>query len=297
MSNNKPLVSVIVPTYNRGHYLELTLKSIVQQTYTNIEIIVVDDGSVGIENQDICNKFTNVKYVKIDNSGGPCRPRNIGISKSKGTYVAFVDDDDIWHPEKIDLQVDILENNPDFGLVHNYCNVIDEHGEETNETVGRPGKPKDKHGNVLNRMIGNWTLMMPTPLLRKSVIDEVGFFNEDIPQTFADVEYWSRCAFHTKFYYLDEALVNYRKHSNNMSANNKVYIDLPIYLFNVVDRYYRKGAVNKEIYKKLQVNLCLSQSKNIKRGFLKTIKNLFRIDTFWFFNFRVHKTILKKMIS
>ena len=271
MSNTNPLVSVIVPTYNRGYYLELTLNSIVEQTYTNIEIIVVDDGSIGTNNKEICGKYPNVNYVKIENSGGPCKPRNVGISMLKGKYVAFVDDDDIWNPHKVSLQVEVLENNIDFDLVHNFCNVIDGFGEETNETVGRPDKPETKHGNVLMRMIGNWTIMMPTPLLRKALIDKVGLFNENMPQTSADVEYWTRCAFHTKFYYIDKPLVNYRKHSNNMSTNNKDYLSLPLYLNKVITQKEKLLNTNEVDYKTLKQNLQLMQAKMIKNNMLGTI--------------------------
>jgi len=292
-----PLVSIIVPTYQRPHFLVETLKSIIDQSYSNIEIIVVDDGTIGDCNKDICNKFLNVQYFKIENTGGPCKPRNVGISKSRGKYIAFVDDDDIWLPNKIEMQVKVLEENLDFGLAHSYCKVIDENGIETGEIIGRPRSKTDKHGNVLIRMIGNWTLMMPTPLLRKTVVDEVGFFNEKIPQTFADVEYWSRCAFYTKFYYIDKSLVNYRAHNNNMSLNRSKYIDMSIYLIKIVKDKYKIKAINKGIYKGLVLNLCLMQGKMIKVNGFKTLYNLFILNSFWFVNFRIHKTMIKKLIS
>lgn len=297
MAKENPLVSVIIPTYDRGHYLELTLRSVVQQTYSNIEVIVVDDGTFGNENEEICAKFSKIIYTKIENSGGPCKPRNTGILKSNGKYIAFLDDDDIWLPNKISMQVGILENNADFGLVHNYCNVIDELGKATGEIVGRPEKQDTKHGNVLMRMIGNWTLMMPTPLLRKTLVDEVGFFNENMPQTSADVEYWTRCAFHTKFYYIDNPLVNYRKHSNNMSTNNKDYLSLPLYLDKIVNQNKNLASISKMDSKVLKTNLLLMQAKMIKNNIFSTIVNLFKLNPFWFFNFRVQKTIIKKLIT
>ncbi|NMH86350.1 glycosyltransferase family 2 protein [Flavivirga algicola] len=292
-----PLVSVIVPTYKREAYLKLTLESIVSQTYKNIEIIVVDDGTPGDENEILCNSFSSIAYFKIENTGGPSGPRNFGISKSNGAYIAFVDDDDIWLPQKLQVQVDILEENNDFGLVHSCCNIIDEYGLETGEVIGRPGKPLVKHGKVFMRMIGNWTIMMPTPLVRKDVIDKVGLFNQNIPAALEDVEYWSRCAFHTKFYYVDEPLVNYRQHSSNISTNNKKYINLPLYLFKVVKQKHKQNIFSKESYKKLVSNLCFMQAKMFKINVLKTVSNLFVLNPFWFSRFSILKVIIKKTIS
>lgn len=297
MPKNSPLVSVVIPTYNRPDYLAKTLNSVINQTYKNIEIIVVDDGTLGTENKQICNKLPNVKYMKIENSGGPATPRNIGISKSKGKYTAFVDDDDTWFSHKIETQVNILEKYDEFGLVHSCCNVMDENGILTGEIVGRPGNNSVKHGNVLMRMIGNWTLMMPTPLIRKSVLEEVGGFNEEMPHAGEDVEFWSRCAFHTNFFYIDEPLANYRQHTMNISTNNRKYINLPLFLFQVIKEKQFQNIIDKEEFKKLVLNVCLMQSKMIKNNGLKTISNLFRLNPFWFFNFRVLKVILKKMVS
>ncbi len=292
---SQALVSVIIPTYNRTRFLKETLNSIVRQTYKNIEIFVVDDGTRGDENKILCSTYKNLIYIKIDNSGGPATPRNIGISNSTGKYIAFVDDDDIWLPEKIEIQVSILENNQDFDLVHCGCHVIDENGIKTGEIIGKPKNPLDKHGDVLTRMIGNWTVMMPTPVIRKHLVNKVGYFNETMPHAGEDVEYWSRCAFHTKFYYIETPLAEYRQHGNNVSNYQDKYIFLPLYLLDVVNHYYNKKTIKKDVYKKLMLNICLMQSKMIKNDFWKTLSHMFKINPFWFVNFRVQKTMIKKL--
>ena len=297
MNHNLPLVSVVIPTYNRADYLELTLNSVIGQTYQNIEVLVVDDGSSNNLTRDLCSKYNKVKYIRIENSGGPAKPRNVGIEQSTGEYVAFVDDDDIWNLDKLEKQVEILNANEDFGLVHSYCELIDEHGGKIEGVIGRPRHTFDKHGDVLKRMFGSWTVMMPTPMIRIELIKKVGGFNERIPPGLEDVEYWSRCAFYTKFYYLDEPLVLYRKHSGNISQNNKFYVDLPIYLNSVLI----KETVNKEIKTNevtfLNLKLLQMQAKNINTYFIRTIINLFKLNYFWFLNFRVLKTIVKRLIS
>jgi glycosyltransferase involved in cell wall biosynthesis len=293
----QPLVSVIVPTYNRTDYLEMTLKSVLSQTYKNIEIIVVDDGSEGDANKTLCDSFSNVIYIKIMNSGGPAKPRNTGIETAKGELIGFTDDDDIWLPQKLEKQVSTLVDHIEYGLVHGPCAVIDESGNKSNEIIGRPGSPLVKHGDVKLRMMGNWTLMMPTPLVRSKVIKQVGFFNEKIPPALEDVEFWVRCSFYTSFYYMDEPLVLYRKHANNISSDKKKYVRLPLYLSKVIAKQMEEGRINRNEAKILIASLCRMQAKMIKYDFLKTLINLFKLNPFWFLNFNHSKTLVKMLIS
>jgi teichuronic acid biosynthesis glycosyltransferase TuaG len=279
MSN--PLVSIIIPTYNRTDYLDLTIQSVLSQTYHNIEIIVVDDGTPNNNNEVLCKKTNKVKYIKIENSGGPAKPRNVGIREAKGKYIAFVDDDDLWLPTKLEKQVIVLENNPDFGLVHGCCEVIDENGIKKNEIIGRPGSFDVKHGDVSMRMMGNWTLMMPSPLIRKEVLETVGFFNEQMPSAGEDTEFWTRCSFATQFYYIDEPLAQYRVHSSNISGQKAKYLVLPLFLKEVLKGQFFSKKIDKQQYLYLLNSLCRMQIKMIKTSFLKTFKNLFLLDYFW----------------
>ena len=281
--NNQPIVSVIIPTYKRTDYLKLTLQSILNQTFKDFEIIVVDDGTPNDDNFFLCQTFEKVKYIKIENSGGPAKPRNVGIRVAKGKYIAFVDDDDLWMPNKLEKQVAVLENNPDFGLVHCYCQIVDENGIMQNTIVGRPGSPEVKHGDVAMRMIGNWTVMMPTPLVRMEIIKNIGFFNEIIPPALEDIEYWTRCSFAAKFFYLDEPLVQYRVHTNNISKDNPDYFYLPLFMKSILQNQLSIKRIKKKEYKLLLTNLSKMQIKMIDSGFFKTFKNLFLLDFFWFF--------------
>jgi glycosyltransferase involved in cell wall biosynthesis len=281
MNEYNALVSVIIPTYNRAVYLDLTIQSVLSQKHQNIEVIVIDDGTPNDKNEILCKKFDKVKYIKIINSGGPAKPRNIGILEAKGKYIAFVDDDDLWLPSKLEKQVAVLENNTDFGLVHSCCEVIDNKGVKKNEIIGRPGSLSIKHGDVSMRMMGNWTLMMPTPLIRKEVLDAVGFFNEQITPALEDVEFWTRCSFATKFFYIDEPLAQYRVHSSNISLEKVKYVELPLYLKEILKRQLIVRRINKEQYFFLLNSLCKMQIKMVKTSFLKTFKNLFLLDYFW----------------
>lgn len=281
--NYQPAVSVIIPTFNRTDFLKLTIQSVLNQTFQDFEIIVVDDGTPNSSNEVVCEKIDKVKYIKIENSGGPAKPRNIGIREAKGKYIAFVDDDDLWLSTKLEIQVAILENNPDFGLVHNCCEVIDEKGICKNKIIGRPRTLNVKHGNVSLRMMGNWTLMMPTPLIRKEVVDAVGFFNEQMPSAGEDTEFWSRCSFVTNFFYIDEPLAQYRVHCNNISIEKAKYLVLPLFLKKVIQSQLLLRRINKEQYLYLLNSLCQMQIKMIKTSFLMTFTNLFLLDYLWLF--------------
>lgn len=281
----KPLVSVIIPTYKRTAYLKLTLDSIQNQTFQDFEVIVVDDGTPTEENRLLCEQYEKVQYIKIENSGGPAKPRNFGIQKAKGKYLAFVDDDDIWLPNKLEKQVRVLEENLDFGLVHGCCEVIDENGILQNRIIGRPGTPEVKHGDVKMRMMGNWTVMMPTSFVRKEIVKKVGFFNEIMPAAGEDVEYWTRCSFETKFYYVDEPLVYYRIHNKNISTKNINYIKLPYFLKKVLKIQLNLNKINQKDFLELRANLVNSQIKMFKFNIIKSIYYLFKLDKFWFFSF------------
>jgi glycosyltransferase involved in cell wall biosynthesis len=281
--NYELIVSVIIPTYNRTDFLKLTLQSVLNQTYQNFEIIVVDDGTPNNDNFFLCQTFEKVRYIKIENSGGPAKPRNVGIHEAKGKYIAFVDDDDMWMPNKLEKQVAVLEDNPDFGIVHCCCQVIDESGIEKKEVIGRPGSLDVKHGDVSMRMMGNWTLMMPTPLIRRNVIDKVGLFNEKIPSSLEDVEFWTRCSFVTQFYYMDDPLAKYRVHSTNISSDTSKYLELPLYLKRVIAKQLSIDRISKKQYKSLLNSLCVMQIRTVYTNVFKTFKNLYLLDIFWVF--------------
>jgi glycosyltransferase involved in cell wall biosynthesis len=287
-----PTVSIIIPTYNRTDYLTLTLESIAKQTYQDYEIIVVDDGTLGGENERICSRFEKLKYIKIENSGGPAKPRNIGILKASGKYIAFVDDDDIWLPHKLEKQVKVLDDNSEFGLVHSCCEVINEKDVLQKQIVGRPRTPDVKHGDISTRMIGNWTIMMPTPLLRAEVVKQVGFFNEKMTPATEDVEYWSRCSFETKFYYIDEPLARYRIHSNNISASKEKYRKLPFYLKEVLLDKRREKRISRTTYKKNISSMCINQINYIRDHYGITLAILFELDKFWFLRLKNFKCLI-----
>lgn len=134
---NEPLVSVIIPTYNRGRLILDSINSVLNQTYKNIELIVVDDCSTDDTEKTVKSiDDSRIKYIKLEKNSGACVARNKGIEISRGEFIAFNDSDDLWLPEKINSQLDFLyENNaeisfckmecrtPENNFIHNFPNI------------------------------------------------------------------------------------------------------------------------------------------------------------------------------
>ena len=137
MSMNKPLVSVIIPTYKRADMLTKAIDSAINQTYKNIEIIVIDDNDPSskyrFETKKKLSSYIQsgvIRYIENEKNLGGAITRNRAVEQSKGEYIAFLDDDDIFFPTKIEKQVEVMIQNKDnnVGLVYCHCNGIDEEG-------------------------------------------------------------------------------------------------------------------------------------------------------------------------
>lgn len=149
-----PLVSVIIPTYNRAHTLPASIDSVLCQTYDNLEVIVVDDGSTdGTEIFVRGLADSRVRYIKNSGNHGPAAARNLGVRRAEGEYVAFQDSDDEWRPDKLEKQMPLLlEPLEKTDLV--YCEYTRYHGENRRETVPSKVLPAEsKQGNILPKLL------------------------------------------------------------------------------------------------------------------------------------------------
>lgn len=132
------LVSIVTPCYNSERYIRYAIESVISQTYKNWEMIIVDDcstdNSVTII-MEYCEKDCRIKYLTTGiASGSPTKPRNIGIAKAKGRYIAFLDSDDIWLPNKLEVQLPLLKND-DVAIVYSYYEKITEAGERSGRVI------------------------------------------------------------------------------------------------------------------------------------------------------------------
>lgn len=126
---DRPLISVIIPTWNCANYLPATLESVFAQTWAHTEIIVVDDGSTDDTPVVLATYGDRITVVSIENSGGPSRPRNKGIGASHGDFIAFFDSDDLMEPDKLATAMDVFEKHPEVDMVSSAFRGIDTMGE------------------------------------------------------------------------------------------------------------------------------------------------------------------------
>ena len=177
MSKNA-LVSVIIPTYNRKTYVQEAIYSALEQTYPQIEIIVIDDGSNDGTGPLLKSKYGHrIKYIFLENRG-EAAARNVGIHQSDGEYLAFLDSDDIWMPTKIEKQVEFLKSRSDYGIVSCHVLVIDEAGKYIHNVPKRP-EQKSEH-ITLETLVLNSPVYQSTVLIRRECIEEVGGYDESI---------------------------------------------------------------------------------------------------------------------
>lgn len=227
MNNENPLVSIIIPTFNRSRYLEEAISSVAVQTYSNIEIIVVDDGSKVNYAETICNKFENCVYY-YKNNGGLSSARNFGISQAKGEFIAFLDDDDFWATDKIAKQIEVFNSNPNIDLIHSKVAIVDEYGNLTGEFSGASAdKLHKRSGYVFWNALGTWVVRSPTPLIRKKVFQSDLLFDESI-NVGEDIDFYQRMFYRHRVFYIDEPLAFYREYNdeNRLSLQQEKYMGI-----------------------------------------------------------------------
>lgn len=253
---NSPLITIIIPTFNRKKYLEKAIESVVEQSYTNIEILVIDDGSTDNYAEPICNKYSNCTYFYKEN-GGLSSARNYGINLSRGEYIAFLDDDDFWESSKIAKQVKVFLENSSIDCVHSAAAVVDESGIPTGDLIGAAqNKIHKRSGYVFWNALGAWVVKSPTPLVRATVFQPDLLFDESI-KIGEDVDFYQRMFYRHKVYYINEPLAFYREYNNSerLSIQKEKYIGIEKKMFS---NFKRMGLKNPILLYKISQRLLMS---------------------------------------
>lgn len=179
------LVSVIIPTYNQPKLLQLTIESVLAQTYPNIELIVIDDGSTEDTAAMIAQYKGKLTYIKQENQGGPAATNN-GIRAASGEYLTFLDHDDLMLPTKIERQVQLLDTRPEIGLVHCRYYHIDGNGNIMDKIGLLPANKS------LKELVYSNFLWAGGPMIRRQCLDQVGLYDEELWSE--DWDLWLRIA-------------------------------------------------------------------------------------------------------
>lgn len=222
-------VSVIVPTYNTIAYLPDAIESILQQTFEDFEILLVNDGSTD-STAEWAKKITDprVRYIEQNNQGLSAA-RNTGLDLAQGRYVAFLDADDVWEPTKLDKQVALLETNPDIGMVHSWVWFMDGEGRST----GRIWKTQAE-GMALAHLLQRNDVAVLSALVRRECFARIGGFDIAL-RSLEDWDLWLRLAVNDSIAVIREPLAYYRQLPGSMSRNCEV---MEASFKTVIDRHF-----------------------------------------------------------
>ena len=267
--NSSPLVSIIIPTYNHAKFIGKALNSVKNQTYKNWEAIVIDNNSTD-ETNKILNNITDtrIQHIKIDNKGVIAKSRNIGINVANGEWIAFLDSDDFWTKDKLEICIKNINVNIDF-IYHGL--------ESVNDNKKFIFKKKKFTGRKLNKPILNDLLVSSifkgTPIgnssvfVRKKILNKIGGISENKKLiTSEDFNTWLRIAEMTdNFKYINQKLGYFLIHEGSSQKN--INLSIPqreavinfMYLFNTNERLnlelklkYLSGSYNANIKNKIQ---------------------------------------------
>ena len=255
-------VSVIIPTYNRAKKVCHAVSSVLDQTFTDFEIIVIDDASTDDTNERLRQYSNRIKVISHSENKGVSAARNSGINNAKGKYIALLDSDDYWLPEKLRIQIDFFNDNPDALI----C--------QARELWIRKGKrvnPAKKHlkpsGNIF---IPSLKLCLVSPsavMFRKSILDEVGMFDEEFPVC-EDYDLWLRIAYKYPVYLIEQdLLVKEGGAPDQLSASMH---GMDRFRIKAMVNIYKKGVLNemqtKALVKELGKKCSVYGKGCIKRG-------------------------------
>jgi glycosyltransferase involved in cell wall biosynthesis len=211
------LITVIITTCNRPAFVVEAVESVFAQTYSPIDVIVVDDGSGPDTATALAPYMSRIRYI-YQSKSGPAAARNRGLRDARGEFLAFLDDDDKWMPEKLHRQVEYLNRHPEVGLLHT----------ETLRWNYRTGCFEKKKGSIRDRYVGRCfdllffygnSIIPSTVLIRRQCVERIGFFAEEFLHVADDYDYFLRISKQFPVGFISEPLIFYRLHDNNISKN------------------------------------------------------------------------------
>jgi len=269
-----------MPTYNRACYILETIESIREQTHTNWELIIVDDGSEDNTEELVAQlKDKRIQFYKAGRIGIVGKLKNIGLNKASGNFIAFIDSDDLWATTKLEKQVAALQQYPQAGFCvtggYNFKNLHEPTEYFYNQREGI------KYGNVFisffESQLAGFTQAL---MLRRTCIDVAGYFKEAQSYTMNDIEFIAGLSYHFKAVILYEPLIYRRLHNANYITSNwlKSYYEG----IEIIEDYKRKKLLPTRVAQnslfKLYINFgedCLSHNEYVKaiNNFFKAWKN------------------------
>jgi len=208
------LISVVLPVFNGEETIKETVNSVLNQTFRNWELIVINDGSQDATLEIVSSiKDERIKVFSYPNKGQPAS-RNRGIARAKGEYISFIDADDLWTADKLEAQYQALRDNPQAAVAYSWTDWIDESGQ-----LLSCGSYISENGDVFAQLLlQDFIANGSNPLIRRQALLNVGNFDESLSNAH-DWDMWLRLAAHYPFVVVPSAQILYRKSTSSMSAN------------------------------------------------------------------------------
>jgi len=272
-----PTVSVIIPTYNRANLIGRAIQSVLNQTYKDFELIIVDDGSTD-NTKEVIKEFQKkdkkINYIRHEKNKGGSAARNTGIKLARGAYIAFLDSDDEWLPEKLERQIKAFEESgSQVGVIYTEFAVVSTNGKSMRER-NKNLRYQGLRGSILEELlISNCVGTTSTVMVKRECFKEVGGFDEAL-WSCQDWDLWLRLAKVYQFKYIPSFLVNVYVHGNQITTD----VDAGAKgLERLLDKHYRLFARDKKLLSNRQRYLGsrYCQSGNLSRGrywFLKSLR-------------------------
>lgn len=264
-----PSVSVIIPTYNRKDSLKKTIESVLDQTLEDFELLICDDGSTDGTQEMVENiKDIRIRWIPGENSGGPASPRNRGIQASKSDWLALLDSDDLWLPEKLEKQFEAIVKYQVLAVCTN-TKIM------KNNVIAEDPYFKNNESRILkfNDMLNGNPVICSSMLIHKSIVQQMKGFPEDPKfRAIEDYALWMSSSMLTDIYYIDNPLVIYRD-----EAENSIRGENPKNVFQIVIGHYNRVLLESFF----RVKYCDIDHMKFRKTILKQIiinfKKLIRV--------------------
>ena len=260
--NNSPKVSIVVPTYNRIDFLKECLKSIDDQTFREYELIVVDDASSD-DTETFLRSRPLIQYIRLEQNQGVSKARNVGVELARGKYICFLDSDDLWQKEKLQIQVQWMD-------AHSECMAI--HTDEIWIRKGKRVNPMNRHakqgGDIFEHCLPLCVVSPSSVMLRATLLEEVGGFDESLPAC-EDYDLWLRIAARYPFHYIQDKLTVKRGgHDDQLSRK---YWGMDRFRVHSLVKLLESGILDSR-QKQATVQMLLEKCRILILGFAKRDK-------------------------
>jgi len=259
---DNPKVSVVMPVLNGEKYIVEAIDSVLNQIHGNVELIVINDGSTDRTESILASYGNRIRCIRHERNMGIVRSMNDGVEAASGEFIAFLDSDDVWLPEFLQLQLEHLQKNTDVGMVHSDFMTIDENGTVLEHSVAKcRNRGVRPSGDIYPALFMDSMICGDAVLIRRECFEKLGSFDENL--RFGDYDMWLRIAKSYRIDYQDAVLTKYRQHSTQSHRNTErtVAVNVPpspdscavatlqkqLHLFPNVVREIGKGKIKRRL--------------------------------------------------